>query len=612
MKKIFNIAAIAALALSLTGCDDFLNRPTIDNYSVGNFYQNDEQCILGVNYLYNSPWYDFTRGFVSVGEVLSGNMYDNNEFLNFTTSASNEYMVNMSKSLWSEIAHCGTVIDNIRLSSGPSSAMKKQCIGEALTWKAMAYFYLVRAYGEVPIIHDNAKTLNEGNYNVLYKNTRENIYEYILMTLEEAEKMLPKNEVRKGRLDYWSARAIEAKVYLAMAGVSGSLNPEYVKKAAEVAKDVIDNSGCYLLPNYEDIFRGENNINQECLVSWMWSGKTNNDGGWTAQNSFQNDLAFTGMGDWNDNWGHWKGASVDLQEAFGVTALMDPRTREKDRVDARRKGTYMLMNDVYPYFWRDLGGLDHMRACYDADYARFGTDNNAGVGTGGAHVCVKHCYGCKYDHMQMFGYEPARNMTSAMATHLIRLADIYLVYAEACVLGGGKVEDGVKYLNAVRARSITPYTPVATYTWNDIWKERRLELAMEGDRWYDFVRVSYYKPTFVIEELKNQHRNVYWGQEDTFKGFYTSKTASPNAPEAWSWDLGTTDREDGSTVAAFRYPDAIDGQQHPQAYQNSITIETFKLPLYEDDVIFNKNLASDVPAQEINVRESFSYDFSNL
>ena len=35
---------------------------TEDNYNESNFYQNDEQCVQGVNYLYNSPWYDFQRG----------------------------------------------------------------------------------------------------------------------------------------------------------------------------------------------------------------------------------------------------------------------------------------------------------------------------------------------------------------------------------------------------------------------------------------------------------------------------------------------------------------------------------------------------------------------
>lgn len=50
------IALTAFLGLSLTSCEDFLDRPAEDSYNAGNFYLNDQQCIQGVNYLYNSPW----------------------------------------------------------------------------------------------------------------------------------------------------------------------------------------------------------------------------------------------------------------------------------------------------------------------------------------------------------------------------------------------------------------------------------------------------------------------------------------------------------------------------------------------------------------------------
>ena len=74
--KLSNIKywAVAAVAtVSLTSCEDFLDRPNEDSYNVNNYYKTDEQCYSGVNYLYNSPWYDFQRGFIKVGEVLSGN-----------------------------------------------------------------------------------------------------------------------------------------------------------------------------------------------------------------------------------------------------------------------------------------------------------------------------------------------------------------------------------------------------------------------------------------------------------------------------------------------------------------------------------------------------------
>lgn len=59
----------------VNSCDDFLDRPTEDTYTVDSFYKTDEQCFQAVNPVYNSPWYDFQRGFFKVGEVLAGNYY---------------------------------------------------------------------------------------------------------------------------------------------------------------------------------------------------------------------------------------------------------------------------------------------------------------------------------------------------------------------------------------------------------------------------------------------------------------------------------------------------------------------------------------------------------
>ena len=604
MKKIFNIALVAVMVLSLTGCEDFLNRPTIDNYSTGNFYQNDEQCIMGVNYLYNSPWYDFQRGFLAMGDCMAGNYHDDQYgFLQLSPLTAGDYAVNMSKSLWSVNGHCSTVIENIKASVGPSSAIKRQTIGEALVWKAFAYFFLVRVYGEVPIIHNPAAMINDGNYNEVFRNTKENVYDYVLLTLETAEQLLPKNATPNGRVDYWSARALEAKVYLTMAGVSGQLNTEYLQKAFEISKDVIENSGRSLMPNYEEIFWGENNINSECLISWMWSGKTTEASGWTANNSFQNDLAFGEMGQMKDNWGSWKGAQVNLQEVFGVTALDNPATRDEKDLDARRKATYMLPGDVYPHFWRTVGGLDVLNAVFDPDYARFGCPEGWGSNTG-TFVSVKHCFGDNDDHVAMFGYAPARNMTSAMATHLLRLSDIMLVNAEAAVLGGGDVGYGVQQLNKVRERSITGYQPVASYTFNDVWVERRKEFAMEGDRWYDLVRLSYYNPDAAVDELKYQRRGDYYNKDNTYKKFWESRKANPTDKSAWVWDLGEGDE-------MFRYPTTQE-KAFPESYQQSLSKDVFRMPITADDVIFNGNLATGVEPVNENVREKYTYDFSNL
>ena len=251
MKSIIKSIIIAGTAMVALSCQDFLNRPTEDNYNTSNFYKTDEQVEQGVNYLYNSPWYDFQRGFIKVGEVMSGNMYmGDSPYLSLTANGTDSDLMNMSYSLWAVNGHANTVIDNILRSEGPSQAAKDKAIGEALTLKALAYFYMVRTFGEVPIVHNNTDLLNSGEYNSIKKVEKADVYEYIIMTLEKAMELLPKNAYigKYNRIDYYAAEGLLAKVYLTKAGLNGSLDSNDLQAAAKYAKDVIDNSGRTLTP----------------------------------------------------------------------------------------------------------------------------------------------------------------------------------------------------------------------------------------------------------------------------------------------------------------------------------------------------------------------------
>lgn len=126
------MAVAAALSMTVCSCGDFLDRPTEDSYNEDNYYKTDDQCISATNYLYNSPWYDFQRGFIKVGEVLSGNYYwGSSPYLTFTVNGSDEDLINMSYSLWAAIGHSNMVYNNIARSKG-SEAAKLQAMGECL------------------------------------------------------------------------------------------------------------------------------------------------------------------------------------------------------------------------------------------------------------------------------------------------------------------------------------------------------------------------------------------------------------------------------------------------------------------------------------------------
>ncbi len=582
--KLSNIklyAAAIAIGLSTVSCEDFLDRPAEDIYNASNYYQNDAQCYGGANYLYSSPWYDFQRGFIKVGEVLSGNYYwGSSPYLTFTVNGTDEDLVNMSKSLWTVIGHSNEVYKNISASSGPSEAAKNATKGECLTWKALSYFFLVRSFGEVPIIHSTSEELEKKEYNQAHKVKKADVYEYIIMTLEEAMKLLPKS-ADSGRLDYYSAEGLLAKVYLTKAGVSGSLNQSDLDKAAMYAKDVIDNSGRKLEDNYEDIFKLANRYTKEGLIVWRWTAAGTN---WTRQNSLQSDLAMNGIDDWGATWGGWNGLSVDLQEAFGVKLLEQTPNAWKNAVDSRIKGTMMLPGFVYSQFWQDKGGFDYIKFIYDYSVSRK-LESATGANT------VKHIYGNTADHKAGAGCSDAR-MASSVPTFILRLADVYLVYAEAKIgASRGSTTDAsaIDAFYAVRQRAIKNAERPKSVSWDDIWKERRLELAMEGDRWYDYVRVSYYDPDFCVNELQNQKRNQFWGLDELYKGY----------KESGSWNVTSSTMYDNVTsapsVASMMKKDPDSGKRY------------FFMPMPTDDVVFNPNLGSNVDGIHVDVRNTYSY-----
>ena len=616
MSNIFKGAMVGVLALSMASCQDFLNRPTEDNYNVDNFYKNDEQVEQGVNFLYNSPWYDFQRAFIKIGEVMSGNMYwGSSPYLTFTTNGTDGDLVNMSYSLWAVNGQANTVITNILNSEGPSQAAKNKAIGEALTWKAMAYFYMVRTFGEVPIVHDNNAILTSGTYNDLYKTDRASVYEYIIMTLEKAMELLPKQTSGwNGRIDYYSAEGLLAKVYLTRAGLSGTLNNDDLKKAAEYAEDVIVNSGRTLTPKFSDIFRlapSVHNATGEHLIAWQWECSS---GRWTSQNTLQSDLCFEGFSEFGDLWGGWGGPSYDLALAYGVDPVAGPKALANEK-DTRRQATIMMAGDVYPYFWTTKStktgnkGFDYLYFLYsgDEEYANYGVPAQFEGPCGLQNV--KHLFGDGADHEAALGFSAAR-MSYQLPTPLLRLSDVYLVCAEANLLGNLDASKALEYTNAVRTRA--GVDALAAVTFEDIWKERRLELAGEGDRWYDYVRLSYYDIDAAMNDLKSQKMKQVWNYDTACKNYwYTGCGGSlEDVPE----DLTAFD----PSKAEWRTTGYLNdkGEDQPVKYNDDenapdrdayVNATIFTLPLPSEDVVFNPHLLE--PAQPVDVRTEYVYNF---
>lgn len=558
-----------------TSCEDFLDRPAEDSYNDGNFYLNDSQVRNSVNSLYNSPWYDFlSRGFYKIPECMSGNLYmGSSSYVMLNVNGSDPDILSTSQSLWAVNAQANTIYNRLKTATA-SESVKNAAMGECLAWKAMAYFYMVRFWGDIPIVHDNSADIGAGNYNEKYKVQAADVYEYIVMTLEKAIELLP--EVNgEGRVDRWAAKGLLAKVYLAKSGINaggnGQRNAEDLAQAAKYAKDVIDNSGKELLANYGDLYKGENRKCSENLFTWHWTAEQAN---YTCGNCLTSELAMSGFDDTVQSWGDWVGPSVDLQDAFGVSALDNPTQRAD--IDARRKATMMMAGDKYDYWWQDKGGFDYLKFLYDKDYAP-GSQSGLSSGTG-ANV-AKHLYGNSADHERVYGISSVKQCASN-ATFILRLSDVYLVYAEAVIGNGGSTSDAsaIDAFYTVRHRSVATCERPSSITLDDVLKERRLEFAFEGDYWCDLVRMSYYDVAKAMNILKTQRRNAYFNLPDVYENYYNSGT--------WAVDKETVKYDEDTP-------------------KPNVSESVFKLPFPQGDVVYNPHLLEE--AQHVDVRAEFAY-----
>ena len=504
------VGILTLLLISTISCEDFLDRPVEDNYSIDSFYKTDEQCKEAANTLYSSPWNDFLRGLFSIGDGLAGNYYlsPENVYANHTTGSDNDNLSSASNALWLVIGHANTAIENIRDKSGPevSEWAKNTYTGEAMVMKAMAYFYLVRAWGDVPIIHYNSTIIGDRTAFDLQKNKMADVYKYITLTLEKAAELLPETN-EEGRIDKYAAYGLLAKVYLTASGVSGTRDQSMLDNAKKYAELVIDYSGRSLEPEYANLYRiSTGNYNQENLITLHWYSLSNF---WTCRNWSEPDFVSSNFSGTWAGWGEYSGVTVDLQNLFNDDATSTTRQTR----DVRRKGTMMMYGDFYPYWWQAEGGFT---ATWNEETALGGSRFECSSGA----MWVKYIHGNNEDHIAEAGYPTDGGMCSSTAHHLLRLADVYLVYVEAVMGTSNSTSDSkaIEVYNQVLNRAGLP--SVSSVTFDELFDQRRKELACEGDSWYDYVRLSYYNEALAEQKIKDQERGYYdLGQlKEVYKG----------------------------------------------------------------------------------------------
>lgn len=513
----------------LVSCSkEFLDRPPLDSIVDANFYQTSDQIYAGTAPLYNIVWFAYndkaSHGLGDArGGVLTSGSYQLENIQMNTTGETGENG-NAWRSFYNVVGQSNTIISNINRYAAESipENVKQHGIAEARFMRGLAYSFLVQNWGAVPIITDNTTLLQD---TTLTRNTVESVWEFVIRDFTFAMNHLPETPVQKGRLTKYAAEGMLAKAYLTRAGVSGTRSAADLAKAAEHAKNVIDNSGASLLPNYEDLFLMRNNNNAESIFALQWTYT----GSWGSQNSVQAFLAFSSaITGFADGWGG------DLGASYYMLSKYEGLVENGNTLDRRRKATFMLPGDHYPYISQQIPDPDNPGKTLIQQLRVPLQTVNGNPGNGRAWV-KKYVVGRPEDNDGR-----VLQQRTEINTYMLRLAEVYLIYAEA-VLSTNPGE-ALTYLNLVRQRA--GLQGKSSITWDDIYEERFIELAMEGQAWYDLVRLHYYDPQKAYSILSEQERGYYAIVPDQI----------PN-PTSWTITL----QPDGSrkyptSAANFRLP----------------------------------------------------------
>ena len=536
--KYINIS-IAAVALSLTACNDMLDTvpqgkftpEQINDESVeglmASAYAGLEAHFFGNNEAFAGPATNW------IFDVRSDDAYkgggatsmEENIHLMEVSEITSDNVSGLDK--WRNDFYAISRVHNAMTAINNSSSLSnaQQLLGELKTLRAWYYFDLIRIFNRIPYITEN----DDPNTKTNDEFTREQIYSFIKQDLTEAADMLPASKSSEGRITRTTAQAILAKVCAQIGDWEG------VKAAAEA----VINSGQYsLYKNFGDMSKIAFNNGSESIFALQCS--TANDNAhinWcNLLNCTYSDGNLYGTGD------DFFYGSQNLVNAFRTNPenglpLLDG-TFNKVNVTENYDGTLDPRLDFtvgrIGFPWRGHTYTQGWCRAYDV-YGEFSN---------------KKAWPAPEDALAAWPW--GANSLNYM---FIRYADILLLKAEALVeLAAGTnaaTDEGLvearDLVNQVRQRAANSvdgsYSPVdldpskADYfvglyptDWdgNLYWTkerarmavrfERRLELALEGNRWFDLVR---WGNDYLLSTM-----NTYMSEEAALRPYYNGRSVT--------------------------------------------------------------------------------------
>lgn len=337
------------------------------------------------------------------------------------------------------VNRANTVLENLGVVT--DEAKKAQFEGEALFLRSWMYFNIVRLWGPAFIV---TRTIGAQEARTMQRSSVDEVYDLIEGDLEKIvkEKLLPASmdAADLGRADIKAAKVMLAKVYMTRYSPADEKYTEAKKLLGEVITAKGNPSSAEQLEPYESVFSKNNELNREIIFAVRY-----------------------------------KAGKLGIGSPFST--LFGPLNNGGNVVMGSPKHyDYPSDNLIAAYEEGDLRKDVTLRESY----------YNATTGetvTGNAARFTN-----KFIDPDMTSEYDGENDWP-----VIRVADVLLLYVEACNELSGPSEDILAYLNAVRGRAGLPgYAESAVGTKfalrEAVRRERRVELAMENHRWYDLVR----------------------------------------------------------------------------------------------------------------------------
>lgn len=515
------IVALGFLTLmSLGSCgEDFLYKApqgSVDENALTNANGVDLLVTNAYANLTENDWgasvFNWTFGGMYGGDANKGSDANDQSVLNtmelYTTLASNGYIDQKWRWVYKGVKRVNVAIQVMAKVTDISDAVRKSRTGELKFLRALFYFEGIKVFG--PFIPWVDETIVENN--PLIHNDKD-IYSNVLADLDDAIANLPNTQDTPGRVNIWAAKALKAKI-LMQKGDMASAKP--------ILKDVIENGKTsnglpYGLEDDLDAnFNSNTDNGKESIFAVQFSVDTNNNGNVGMSLCYPHG----GSGSPGGCCGFYQ-PSNELANSFKVDAnglpLLDNSYRNGDPVSYRNPSTessapLALNNNQIPVDPR----LDFAIGRFGIPYKDWGTPKNGWVrdaANGGIYLPKKHVYSKAEEDANLAsgGFSDGWAPGSAMNLQYLSLRDCILLYAE-CLANDGEISEAMNQVNKIRTRAGLEFNivkidgapaanyKISTYPANHaaftdkatcikaIRMERKLELAMEGQRWFDLQR----------------------------------------------------------------------------------------------------------------------------